>query len=385
MERRPRTHHSWHTGRQGLLGPPPPTLLRPWSSVRMSSLSFPTGRRAGVLSGTHLPAAPAAAGRTRLTKAQGGGEAQPKMTFTPPPCCRLLPRTLWAGGGTPEPCLVGRPGQHLPDITALGLRFGHSSRCRSQKARPRPRCKALPHCSKTQRPCLQNGDTSLCHWTTQGKLPARTLETLATRAGTWPLRPASAVGGRAHSRSQLALSYADVFRFAFQEVLVPQAAEGISPLDHVLDASGEGKPGCEPVHTLCSESRELWRALQNTNGMSASRCLWSKSRCQENFFLVLGIDAAQKDLSGDLGHIPECSDLKEPEEAGAPSRLQPCRALIQTKLSGPSGGGQGSLLACSLFLRTPLRRSGQYVPIPWKKKIFNPRNLKITLFNSDVC
>lgn len=184
---------------------------------------------------------------------------------------------------------------------------------------------------------------------------------------------------------QLALSYADVFRFAFQEVLVPQAAEGISPLDHVLDASGEGKPGCEPVHTLCSESRELWRALQNTNGMSASRCLWSKSRCQENFFLVLGIDAAQKDLSGDLGHIPECSDLKEPEEAGAPSRLQPCRALIQTKLSGPSGGGQGSLLACSLFLRTPLRRSGQYVPIPWKKKIFNPRNLKITLFNSDVC
>uniref|UniRef100_A0A8C0PX32 Clathrin binding box of aftiphilin containing 1 n=1 Tax=Canis lupus familiaris TaxID=9615 RepID=A0A8C0PX32_CANLF len=263
------------------------------------------------------------------------------MTFTPPPCCRLLPRTLWAGGGTPEPCLVGRPGQHLPDITALGLRFGHSSRCRSQKARPRPRCKALPHCSKTQRPCLQNGDTSLCHWTTQGKLPARTLETLATRAGTWPLRPASAVGGRAHSRSQLALSYADVFRFAFQEVLVPQAAEGISPLDHVLDASGEGKPGCEPVHTLCSESRELWRALQNTNGMSASRCLWSKSRCQENFFLVLGIDAAQKDLSGDLGHIPECSDLKEPEEAGAPSRLQPCRALIQTKVSRPPGQARG--------------------------------------------
>ncbi|KAM8948709.1 uncharacterized protein CLBA1 [Lycaon pictus] len=200
-----------------------------------------------------------------------------------------------------------------------------------------------------------------------------------------PGRQAGGTGAAGSSPRELVLSYADVFMFAFQEVPVPQAAEGISPLDHVLDASGEGKPGCEPVHTLCSESRELWRALQNTTGMSASRCLWSKSRCQENFFLVLGIDAAQKDLSGDLGHIPECSDLKEPEEAGAPSRLQPCRALIQTKLSGPSGDGQGSLLACSLFLRTPLRRSGQYVPIPWKKKIFNPRNLKITLFNSDVC
>uniref|UniRef100_A0A8C0PX55 Clathrin binding box of aftiphilin containing 1 n=2 Tax=Canis lupus familiaris TaxID=9615 RepID=A0A8C0PX55_CANLF len=156
-----------------------------------------------------------------------------------------------------------------------------------------------------------------------------------------PGRQAGGTGAAGSSPRELALSYADVFRFAFQEVLVPQAAEGISPLDHVLDASGEGKPGCEPVHTLCSESRELWRALQNTNGMSASRCLWSKSRCQENFFLVLGIDAAQKDLSGDLGHIPECSDLKEPEEAGAPSRLQPCRALIQTKVSRPPGQARG--------------------------------------------
>ncbi|CAK7315943.1 Uncharacterized protein CLBA1 [Vulpes lagopus] len=200
-----------------------------------------------------------------------------------------------------------------------------------------------------------------------------------------PGRQAGGTGAAGSSPRELTLSYADVFRFAFQEVPVPQAAEGISPLDHVLGTSSDGKPGREPVPTLCSESRELWRALQNTTGMSASRCLWSKSRCQENFFLVLGIDAAQKDLPGDLGHIPECSDLKEPEEAGAPSRLQPCRALIQTKLSGPPGGGQGSLLACSLFLKTPLRRNGQYVPVPWKKKIFNPRNLKITLFNSDVC
>lgn len=63
----------------------------------------------------------------------------------------------------------------------------------------------------------------------------------------------------------------------------------------------------------------------------------------------------------------------------------PDRALPSRQLSGPSGGSQGSLLACSLFLKTPLRRNGQYVPIPWKKKIFNPRTLKITLFHSDVC
>ncbi|XP_004395687.1 PREDICTED: uncharacterized protein C14orf79 homolog [Odobenus rosmarus divergens] len=176
-------------------------------------------------------------------------------------------------------------------------------------------------------------------------------------------------------------TYKDVFRFVFQEVPVQQATEGVSPLDCILEL-----PGCESGQQLCSESRKLWRALQNTNSTSASRCLWSESRCQENLFLVLGIDAAQKNLSGDLGHILESSDLQEPEELGVPTfRLQPCRALIQTKLSGTSGGRQGSLLACSLFLKTPLHRNGQYLTVPWKKKIFNPRNLKMTLFNSDVC
>lgn len=43
-----------------------------------------------------------------------------------------------------------------------------------------------------------------------------------------------------------------------------------------------------------SESRKLWRALQNTDTVSASRCLWSESHCRENLFPVLGIDAAQK-------------------------------------------------------------------------------------------
>ncbi|XP_032695563.1 uncharacterized protein CLBA1 [Lontra canadensis] len=112
-----------------------------------------------------------------------------------------------------------------------------------------------------------------------------------------------------------------------EDTPVPQATEGVSPLNHILEA-----PGWESGRQLCSESRRLWRALQSTDGASASRCLWSGSRCQENLFLVLGIDAAQKNPSGDLGHILECSDLKLSEDLGVPAfSLQPCGALIQTK------------------------------------------------------
>lgn len=145
--------------------------------------------------------------------------------------------------------------------------------------------------------------------------------------------------------------------------------------------------GASDTRRHSSESRRLWRALQSTDGASASRSLWSGSRCQENLFLVLGIDAAQKNPSGDLGHILECSDVKQSEDLGVPAfSLRPCGARIQTKLPGTSGGRQGgSRAACSVFLKTPLPRNGQYVTIPWKKKMFNPRNLKMTLFNSDVC
>ncbi|XP_022360813.1 uncharacterized protein C14orf79 homolog [Enhydra lutris kenyoni] len=224
----------------------------------------------------------------------------------------------------------------------------------------------------------------------------------------------------------------DVFPFVFQDTPVPQATEGISPLNHILEAPGweSGRQLCfrvslgPPVQLVVpetirnktakyrasgrvcpleeplgrsdepggargggSESRRLWRALQSTDGASASRSLWSGSRCQENLFLVLGIDAAQKNPSGDLGHILECSDLKQSEDLGVPAfSLRPCGARIQTKLPGTSGGRQGgSRAACSVFLKTPLPRNGQYVTIPWKKKMFNPRNLKMTLFNSDVC
>uniref|UniRef100_A0A8C0HZW1 Clathrin binding box of aftiphilin containing 1 n=1 Tax=Balaenoptera musculus TaxID=9771 RepID=A0A8C0HZW1_BALMU len=190
-------------------------------------------------------------------------------------------------------------------------------------------------------------------------------------------------GTSAITPSEPIVNYEKIFRFAFQEVPVPQATEDVSTFDHFLETSNEEKLGLESVHKLCSESRKLWRALQNTRTVMTSRCLWSESRCRENFLLVLGIDAAQKSLSEGPGRTLGDPGLHEPEELGF--RLHRCTALIQTKLSGTPGGRQGRLITYSLFLKTPVRGNGQYITIPRKKKIFTPRNLKMTLFNSDVC
>ncbi|XP_037586147.1 uncharacterized protein CLBA1 isoform X2 [Cebus imitator] len=94
----------------------------------------------------------------------------------------------------------------------------------------------------------------------------------------------------------------------------------------------------------------------------------------------------QKDLSGGQGHIMDDSDLKEPEGLLNVSsfRLHHCKALIQTKLSGPPHSRQGSLMACSRFLKTPFCGGGQHFTLP-RKKMFTPRNLKLTFFNSDIC
>ncbi|MXQ87424.1 hypothetical protein E5288_WYG000055 [Bos mutus] len=90
----------------------------------------------------------------------------------------------------------------------------------------------------------------------------------------------------------------------------------------------------------------------------------------------------EQSLSGSPGRTLGEPGLHEPEELGF--HLQRCRALIQTKLSGTPTGGQGSLITYSLFLKTPIHGNGQYITIPRKKKIFSPRNLKLTLFNSDI-
>ncbi|XP_007455638.1 PREDICTED: LOW QUALITY PROTEIN: uncharacterized protein C14orf79 homolog [Lipotes vexillifer] len=190
-------------------------------------------------------------------------------------------------------------------------------------------------------------------------------------------------GNSAITPSEPIVSYEKIFRFAFQEVPVPQATEGVSTFDHFLETSNEEKLGLESVHKLCSESRKLWRALQSTRTVMTSQGLWSESRCRENFLLVLGIDAAQKSPSEGPGRTLGDPGLDEPEELGF--RLHRCRALIQTKLPGTPGGRQGSLITYSLFLKTPIHGNGQYITVPRKKKIFSPRNLKMALFNSDVC
>ncbi|KAM8784107.1 uncharacterized protein CLBA1 [Rhynchonycteris naso] len=127
------------------------------------------------------------------------------------------------------------------------------------------------------------------------------------------------------------LSYENIFRSAFQEAPAPQATEDVLALDHFLQASHEEKPGLGSAHEWCSGSRKLWSALQNGDSTPTSRCLWSKSRCRENLFRVLGVDAAQN-LSGSQGHASEGSELKEPEDVGVHGfHLHGCRALIQTK------------------------------------------------------
>lgn len=57
---------------------------------------------------------------------------------------------------------------------------------------------------------------------------------------------------------------------------------------------------------------------------------------------------------------------------------------LSSQLSGTSGSRQGSLITYSLFLKTPLQGNGHYITIP-QKKIFTPRNLKMALFNNNVC
>ncbi|XP_060244251.1 uncharacterized protein CLBA1 isoform X2 [Meriones unguiculatus] len=140
-------------------------------------------------------------------------------------------------------------------------------------------------------------------------------------------------GTAADPSSESFLSYEKVFRFAFQEVPVEQATEDVCSLEHFLEISSEGNAGLASVPTLWSESRKLWRALQNSDTVSASPCLWNGSHCWGNLFPALGVDAAQKSVSGGQGQVLQSSELRKPEELLAVSsfRLHHCKALIQTK------------------------------------------------------
>lgn len=89
------------------------------------------------------------------------------------------------------------------------------------------------------------------------------------------------------------LSYESIFRFAFQEVPVQQVTDHVPALHHLLEISDEEEPGLGSAQKFCPESRKLWRALRSAHKMATSCCLWHESHCQENLFLVLGVDATQ--------------------------------------------------------------------------------------------
>nr|XP_019602841.1 PREDICTED: uncharacterized protein C14orf79 homolog isoform X1 [Rhinolophus sinicus] len=182
-------------------------------------------------------------------------------------------------------------------------------------------------------------------------------------------------GTAAISPSEPILSYENIFRFAFQEVPVQQVTDDVPTLRHLLEIGGE-EPGLGSAHKCCPESRKLWRALQSANSTATSHCLWRESHCQANFLPVLGVDAAQN-LSGGQGHDLEGSELREAAEVGVSSlRVQGCRALIQTQLSGTPGDRQGSLVITrSPFLQMPFHGHGRRCS----------RRLKMPLFPSDVC
>ncbi|XP_011376027.1 uncharacterized protein CLBA1 isoform X2 [Pteropus vampyrus] len=132
-------------------------------------------------------------------------------------------------------------------------------------------------------------------------------------------------GTAAISPSEPMVSYEKIFRFAFQEVPVEQAAEGVPTLDHFLEAGSEGEPGLGP------ESRRLWAALHHADSTSTSRCPWHASRCRQNFLLVLGVDSAQVSDSGGDGRTAH--DCASPLWPRTPRHLGTQRA----GLWGPGG------------------------------------------------
>nr|XP_010587253.1 uncharacterized protein CLBA1 [Loxodonta africana] len=195
-------------------------------------------------------------------------------------------------------------------------------------------------------------------------------------------------GNAAVIPSESIRSYEKIFKFAFQELLVGSSPEGVSTLNHCLEMNHEETADLGPTQEpFCPESRKLWRALQKPPDTSTFRGLWNESRCRDNFFLVLGIDAAQKSLSRGGGPGLEGLALTEPEEPqGVTPHWNPCSALIQTQLSGTPSHRQGALITCSLFLKkTPFLGHMQHLTSPRKKKLFTPHSLARMLFKSDVC
>nr|XP_009673860.1 PREDICTED: uncharacterized protein C14orf79 homolog [Struthio camelus australis] len=183
-------------------------------------------------------------------------------------------------------------------------------------------------------------------------------------------------------------SYEDIFKLGFPEVSVPQSRESIRSLDQVFDTNNEdtGIPELTK-NQLCINSGNIWKSLKDFDNTPSLRHPWSKSRCQENFLSVLGIDANQKDFPESQDNIFKESNVKDNEDFRFDGfSINNCKALIQTKLSVSPDSRHGHLFTCNLFLkRTSSSGNMQYITIPRKKQIFTTHNLKMKFFSSDVC
>uniref|UniRef100_A0A8C0GHB0 Clathrin binding box of aftiphilin containing 1 n=1 Tax=Chelonoidis abingdonii TaxID=106734 RepID=A0A8C0GHB0_CHEAB len=170
-----------------------------------------------------------------------------------------------------------------------------------------------------------------------------------------------------HNGREANLSYEDIFKLSFPEVIVPQSTENIRSLDQVLDTDNEDI-GIHP---------------HSTTGL---RCPRNKSHCQENFLSALGIDVNQKDFSGDSKEGLEETNVKINEDLEDRFNISNCKALIQTKLAVSPDSRHGHFFSYNLFLkRTPSNGNMQFKTVPGKKRIFSTHSLKMKIFNSDVC
>uniref|UniRef100_A0A8C0IP21 Clathrin binding box of aftiphilin containing 1 n=1 Tax=Chelonoidis abingdonii TaxID=106734 RepID=A0A8C0IP21_CHEAB len=144
------------------------------------------------------------------------------------------------------------------------------------------------------------------------------------------------------------LSYEDIFKLSFPEVIVPQSTENIRSLDQVLDTDNEDI-GIREFMKRHIDSGNVWRTLRDPHSTTGLRCPRNKSHCQENFLSALGIDVNQKlAVSPDSRH--------------------------------------GHFFSYNLFLkRTPSNGNMQFKTVPGKKRIFSTHSLKMKIFNSDVC
>nr|XP_020670507.1 uncharacterized protein C14orf79 homolog [Pogona vitticeps]XP_020670508.1 uncharacterized protein C14orf79 homolog [Pogona vitticeps]XP_020670509.1 uncharacterized protein C14orf79 homolog [Pogona vitticeps] len=190
----------------------------------------------------------------------------------------------------------------------------------------------------------------------------------------------------ANDPKKAVLSSEDIIKQSFPEVPVPQFLEKINSLEHVLGTKTEDAdiPECTKQE-LGTASTNLWKTLIHSSNPPSLQCPWNGSHYQENLLAVLGIDPHQKVLPEGKDDILEKTNIRENEDSSV-DKCNISKALIQTKLSVCPDPRQSHLFRYNLFLKkTPPTGNMQYITVPQKKKIFTTQNLRMKMFNSNVC